>query len=747
MVYRLINEGYLKEVMSLFCSAFHNDAYYKRIFPNAEERKEKMMTDFSSSIDFCLKNGVSIGIFDETKLIAFIIAIDYQMLCEDSKMYETIFATEVIDGNYKEKLKLKEKLQEITGKTLYCLSIAIEDAYRRKGLASLLIEYLIEKYPTYSLIADVSNPNSLNMYRKSGFLIEAIDEEYYFVSRAPHKFEFLNNQTDRIKIALPLNFEIAQIGISGAFINQRYVADLSLSKQGFFVQKENEIELANIYEISYDDLLQYQKHMGVSAFTEKVKMDFLYYVCNIDNYTVEQYDEEFKSFLAKRKVESQICPDIFVSIPVRYADSSMFSAADEDELSQIVLKNLDFRTKYEAGIISKNRIEQGEAAFKSRIKRVYLGKIKIQNCGENSLDNYDDYYLVGSAYFVDMYVSYDEISKSAVIGLYSMSCPFLISLFFDNIVRNQVIVLADENLNLFDFLEQKYGIRKSGFPKIFAVIPCERDIMTPGQIGALLSGEMIYEDGESFGTIIDSEIIEIVKSKTGMGQYNRGCVLAYRSVVLQFDKQLKGLLVDRIAEEIISQFYIELIMFEESAINSTNDSITDLLGNPNFLTPVQYLKAVEKIQVDYSKTMCFWNITLNYPTSQKSIEMLRDAFRIEKQLDKLEKNKTQLEEVFDTKNDIIDRVETKRVDTSLAVLSILAIFSALIDCFDFIGVWEKFISEKTILYLQICFSIAIVLVGVYVVIHITGNKLLMKLKKVKEKKKRSAEKNSIKKKG
>jgi hypothetical protein len=207
------------------------------------------------------------------------------------------------------------------------------------------------------------------------------------------------------------------------------------------------------------------------------------------------------------------------------------------------------------------------------------------------------------------------------------------------------------------------------------------------------------------------------------------------NVVLQFDEGLKGTLLDRVAEETITQFYIELLMFEESTITSTDNSITTLLANPQTATPVEYLMNVEKIQEDYSKTVCFLEITLNYPTSQKSVEMLRNAFRFNKKLEKMERNKRQLEEVFDTKNDIIDRLENKKAETSLAVLSVLAIFSALLDCFDFIGVWEGIISSEVVFILQVISSIAIFIVGVYITITLLGSKILAKIKGRKKPKK------------
>lgn len=51
----------------------------------------------------------------------------------------------------------------------------------------------------------------------------------------------------------------------------------------------------------------------------------------------------------------------------------------------------------------------------------------------------------------------------------------------------------------------------------------------------------------------------------------------------------------------------------------------------------------------------------------KSITMLRESFRIKDQLDEMKRNQEQLQTVFDTKCDIIDRKDAKRMDTSLAI--------------------------------------------------------------------------------
>ena len=227
--------------------------------------------------------------------------------------------------------------------------------------------------------------------------------------------------------------------------------------------------------------------------------------------------------------------------------------------------------------------------------------------------------------------------------------------------------------------------------------------------------------------------MDAVNSEYGMGQYNRGFVLAYLNVVLQFSDNQRSSIEDRIYEAMITQFYIELIMFEEAAINLTDIAITKLLANSEIENTISYLEKAEKINENYAKTICFWDINVNYPTSQKSIDMLRNSFALKRHLKKMERNKAQLQAVYDAKCEIIDRKDSKRIDSSLAVLAVLAIFSALIDSFDYIGVWASYFPAKFIKTLQILNSSVIVLIGLYVIIRLYGSNMLKRLKSLMHK--------------
>ena len=414
-----------------------------------------------------------------------------------------------------------------------------------------------------------------------------------------------------------------------------------------------------------------------------------------------------------------------------------------DEVAESLLVDMDFRTHYEAGVPSTLDKVDDLASFKKRIRRFYLGKVKIQIFSEITANNYANVGdAIGPGAFVDIYISVDTESNCAVLTWYSLSSPFLVSHLFDNVIRNQIMIVgADSCVNFYDCIKAKFGLIKRGTPKIFSVFPCDKKKLTKSQLASLLVGETIYPEGENFGEIIDEDILSIVQSDYGMGQYDRAFVCAYSNAVLQFSEDFSGSISERLCEESITLFYIELILFEEAAIHIADREIINLFTSGDTAEPIEFLSKVAAIYDGYSRTIDFWDIKVNYPTSQKSIAMLRRSFRIKDQLDEMKRNQEQLQTVFDTKCDIIDRKDSKRMDTSLAIISILAIFSAWIDGYDYIATWSDVLSQGVIHILQrILFVIVLVTAG-YAVTHLFGNKIGLFLRKRRERNRRKSKRS------
>ena len=200
-------------------------------------------------------------------------------------------------------------------------------------------------------------------------------------------------------------------------------------------------------------------------------------------------------------------------------------------------------------------------------------------------------------------------------------------------------------------------------------------------------------------------------------------LLGLADVVLQFSPDFKGSVRQRLEEESITLFYMELILLEEAAIHIADREIIKLFSSNSITEPIEFLKKVDVIYDDYCKTTDFWDIQVNYPTSQKSIDMLRNAFHIKDQLEFMQRNQSQLQTVFDTKCDIIDRRDSKRMDVSLAIISVLAVFSAWIDGHDYIATWGDLFPASTIHVLQRALFVVILITAVYAVIHLFGSRV------------------------
>lgn len=57
-----------------------------------------------------------------------------------------------------------------------------------------------------------------------------------------------------------------------------------------------------------------------------------------------------------------------------------------------------------------------------------------------------------------------------------------------------------------------------------------------------------------------------------------------------------------------------------------NKNLVDLMAFANKDAPEIFLEKNRKYTNEYLATVEFWNVQLNYPSSQKSIQMIRDAF-------------------------------------------------------------------------------------------------------------------------
>ena len=734
MELRLLQETDFEAVQELFCLCFQADPYYTRLFGSATDRTDRMRHAFADSIRFCLCGGLSLGAMDGGKLAAFALLFDYpQTRTEHRDTFDRIFGGRPGEAlPYEE--TLHQEIQALEGDIHYLLSIAVAPPYRMCGLASALIDAALCRNPHAHLASDVSNENSLAMYQNRSFRITAIDRQYYCVIH-PAGAAATPCFSEEIRLLVPDTADLDRYGIPYTDKKEPYYLPdhAPFCSEGIhgFTEQEGEIAAGALVRLDYAALLRYQRLLNLSQLCEHTQGNYVFYTHTASYSQPPLYNATLREMLKTRATEWSLIPDLYVSVPMQYTDAERLQAACPDDAAERLLKDMDFRTHYEAGVPSVTNRVDDLASFKQRIRRFYLGKVPVMISGEITVDRDPaTEESIGPDALVDLFVSVDLESRCAVLTWYSLSSPFLVSQLFDNILCNRLSARTENGpVNFYDYVMDRFGMIKRGTPKIFSVFPCCKDRLSVHQLASLVAGETIYPDGENFGKIIDEDIMHVAESAHGMGQYDRAFVCAYTNTVLQFSENFAGSVADRLYEESITLFYIELILFEEAAIHIADRQIIQLFSDEDADRPIEFLEKADAIFDSYSKTIDFWDIEVNYPTSQKSIDMLRQAFRIKGQLDAMKRNQEQLQTVFSTKCDIIDRKDSRRMDTSLAIISVLAFLSAWVDSYDLIATWSDVLSPGAIHLLQRLLFVAILIAAIYAAAHLFGNKRRPRRKK------------------
>jgi GNAT superfamily N-acetyltransferase len=181
-----LNKEQFKDLQNLFSECFGNDPYYSKVFSNKSMREELKGPAFSSIFLFLLRKDGAYGVYNNKKLIAFLLLFDYHKTKNYYKeQFETIFRKYSYEKEIPYKKEIHEKIDSYGDNVIYLLSIGVSKNYRRRDIARKLINFAIKNYKNYYVVSDVSNASSLNIYKKCNFECEEIDGNYFFVIRKP----------------------------------------------------------------------------------------------------------------------------------------------------------------------------------------------------------------------------------------------------------------------------------------------------------------------------------------------------------------------------------------------------------------------------------------------------------------------------------------------------------------------------------------------------------------------------------
>jgi hypothetical protein len=150
---------------------------------------------------------------------------------------------------------------------------------------------------------------------------------------------------------------------------------------------------------------------------------------------------------------------------------------------------------------------------------------------------------------------------------------------------------------------------------------------------------------------------------------------------VQFYPAYRGCKRYRLFWNSVTAFYIELILFEEAAITRFNKRLVELMSDANNDKPEEFLKKNRDVTTEYLHTVAFWDVQLNYPSSQQSIQMIKEAFNEKALLERMGRYQEQVKNIFEINKELVDRQSDKNEkdsnDTMNAILFILTIVSTV----------------------------------------------------------------------
>lgn len=170
----------LDNTIELFQEAFKDDHIYNECEFSISAG---LPNSFKNSIKYSIENGISFGYFINAKLIGFILAFDYNdgMKNHYNSMKEIFEMQDSGESLYGDELSILFDEAKKHNSLYYIMSIAVKNEYRQKGIASSLLDKLMESTNNADIISDVSSMISIPMYIKRQFKIEDIENDYKLV--------------------------------------------------------------------------------------------------------------------------------------------------------------------------------------------------------------------------------------------------------------------------------------------------------------------------------------------------------------------------------------------------------------------------------------------------------------------------------------------------------------------------------------------------------------------------------------
>lgn len=685
-----IETGAFDEVSDLLVDCFIDDPYFVRLFDEAE-RRPSMREMFLHSLGVCVDNGLAFGWRDARSgtYAAVSLWFDYNKLRRDrAEDFRLIFHWPGAKNSAPDRLA-EQIFERIGGDSeyLYLLSVAVAPSHRKRGLAAGMVERVLACYGQYNIFSDVSNDFlAEGLIRRFGF--KEIDR-----SESCRLLRFLTPMYDSL-VALFTDREIAVVLPEG--YGEKYFADIPRQRVSlgnvavvpdtpYFVQDIlSEISFGELVVLSVSQLLRWQQIVN-PLLTEELAVEAggrnaLIYIHQPGTPSLFlRYADRLLRDIARHSREWQHVSDIFTLIPMSYEDSNLLDGNNPEAVNvRRILRAVDFRAKYESAIYVEGKDRE---SFASRVKRRFLEMCTLQLYCESEL-SLDGLRAsdrpIGEPVTAALMVSYDLHTSCAVLQIAMLSCGLLSTQYLDSVSRNQISVMLPEGKeNLYDYLDRRYKLFKKGSPKNYINFHASRDSIDDALLASTLYCETLYDSGEALGQVIDPKVVDQLHDKHGLAQYNYASAYFHTNSVVHIIEE-NACIRDRIIGESVTLFYIEMVLYEEAAIEIMNFNTVHLLTRVNDYKHGELIRQINRLMNKHLMSIAFWNMKMNYPSSTCSLNLIRDAFGIGEMRREVERNKKQLLALSQMRENYLSYVESR-------IISVLGILLTLLSLAEFVA--------------------------------------------------------------
>ena len=401
-----------------------------------------------------------------------------------------------------------------------------------------------------------------------------------------------------------------------------------VDENGFFVKDENASAEVFLVDVTFKELLKYQRVINVAALNEEVLSDegvdkILYYKNRNTNEPDVNYENDCLTKLQNlNDVEMEISFDTYVLIPLERIKSKEFKGSDATS------KIETFKYKYLSSLLD----EYYKNTFESKIDRInhsFVGKINFRISHDGD--------FAGKYIIASVVLGQDSISKCGVLILI-MNNPYVpASYIIENMLQCN-IEIYDENdkewKSFNKFIGENYGVEKRGIPNVLQLVFSEKDDIPEAILTSWLMGESYFKKGHGLGEIKLGENKSTKDYKLDIPMYeNAVAIYASRDVVVEYNKRQR-MIFGRLENVVSTLSAIELILFEEAAISTCEYKYQSVIDNKKLGT-LSLVSQMKNIQEEFIRTIDFWNPNMRYMGSELVEEELRKKFEIDKHKKKL----------------------------------------------------------------------------------------------------------------